>query len=134
VCILANLDDRVRLAFCRFRCALKITSLCRERKRQHHQHVRSTEPITMQNQYDTVFQDCYVAPTEFASTEFTGSHGTGTHRNAVPVLFWSPEQRSGSFSRCRTLYLLHFNTRFLFLRSVRCALHVARQPRSVLTY
>ena len=51
--------------------------------------------------------------------------GIGWDRNA-------PERRSGSFSPRRTLYLLLFNTRFLFLRSVRCALHVARQPPSVI--
>jgi len=44
-----------------------------------------------------------------------------------------PERvRFGSFSRRRTLYLLPFNTIFLFLRSVRCAVHVALQPRCVI--
>jgi len=40
----------------------------------------------------------------------------GPERTGTPFLFFfgSPERRSGSFSRCRTLYLLHFNTRFLF--------------------
>jgi len=44
--LLDSLDDRVQHAFCHFRCALKIKSLCRERKRQHHQHVWPTGPIT----------------------------------------------------------------------------------------
>ena len=60
----------------------------------------------------------------------------GLERTGTPFLFffWSlePERRSSSFSRRRTLYLLLFNTRFLFLRSVRCALHVAHQPHSVI--